>query len=121
MICKIIEVRDRATFAPMLAVKLGSDDERERWLLDVAGFGDTKEEQESYVVLMKISGGSGHYSATADPFDWVEARNRTYFCAHRWLSEHFDEIPPGGVLDVEFVLGESKIPKESEYWLYHAK
>ena len=34
--------------------------------------------------------------------------------AHEWLREHFDEIEDGGVVDVEFILGERAEPKRSE-------
>lgn len=36
---KIIEIRDSGTFIPALAVRLGSSDERERYLLARSGFG----------------------------------------------------------------------------------
>ena len=34
--------------------------------------------------------------------------------AHEWLLKNFDEVDDGAVLDVEFILGETKEPKVSE-------
>lgn len=49
---------------------------------------------------------------TCDPYDWGQNRSRHF--AHKWLIEHFDEIESGAVVDVEFILGETKKPKLSE-------
>ena len=34
--------------------------------------------------------------------------------AHHYIQEHFDELHDGDVVDVEFILGETKAPKVSE-------
>jgi len=34
--------------------------------------------------------------------------------AHKYIKEHWDELRSGSVVDVEFILGESKEPKASE-------
>ena len=111
MIAKMAEVRDRGTCVPMLVVKLDSEDGQEAWLLRRAGFHGA----DPLVLLCKVSGGSGHYACTADPFDWG-SRDRTYSSTHRWLAQHFDEVEPGQVVDVEVVLGEKVEPKVSERW-----
>ena len=107
MTSKVIEIRDRGTFVPALATRLDSELHQERWLLREAGF----EAPHEYVFLCKISGGSGHYKTTCDPVDW---NDRTYFTIHKYLIEHFDEVRPGQVLDVEYILGEKPMPKQSE-------
>src|ERR1700722_13066520 len=104
MTAKMIEVRDRSTFIPMLAILLDSDNDQAAWLLRQAGFRGP----DHYVLLCKISGGSGHYKCTADPFDWG-AHDRTYSSVHRWLEKHFDEVADGAVLDVEFLLKEKEV------------
>jgi len=109
MISKMVEVRDRGTFIPMLAVKLDSENEQEQWLLRQAGFYGANE----YVLLAKISGGSGHFKCTTDPFDWGD-NDRTHAAAHRYLTDHFDEVAHGEVLDVEVILGEKYAPKISQ-------
>jgi hypothetical protein len=107
MTSKMIEIRDRGTFVPALATRLDTGLEHERWLLREAGF----EAPHEYVLLCKITGGGGHMKATTDPFDWCD---RTYFTVHKYLLEHFDEVRPGQVLDVEYILGEKPTPKQSE-------
>jgi hypothetical protein len=54
--------------------------------------------------------------ATNDPYSWG-IRNkgpRTFPVAHNWIIDHFDEISDGDVIDVEFILGETKQPKTTE-------
>jgi hypothetical protein len=113
MDCKMIEVRDRGTFIPMLAVRLGSGDDQERWLLSQAGFGRTSQDQKQYVLLANISGGTGHYRATCDKVDWT-TRDRTRFSVHAYIEKHWEEILPGAVVDVEFILGESLTSKTTQ-------
>ena len=112
MIAKIVEIRDAGTFIPALVVQLGSPFEAERYLLARTGYGRTFEDQSRYIALMKIAGGEpcdGHI----DPFAWGQ-NPRTYFVAHRYISEHFDELAPGAVVDVEWILGLREEPKRSE-------
>lgn len=106
---KLIELRDRGTFIPIMAIKLGSEIEKERWLLSRAGYGVTASEQSEYVLFARLGGGLISYN----PSSWP-APVRTYREAHRWLIEHWDEMPSGGVLDVQYILGETDRPKESE-------
>jgi len=112
MIAKVVEIRDRGTFVPALAVQLGSRDEQERWLLASAGFGRSAEDQARYVVLVKINGGEP-CDAHIDPASWGQ-NPRTYYVAHRWLSEHFAEVAQGQVIDVRHILGENPAPAVSD-------
>lgn len=109
---KIIEIRDAGTFIPALAVQLGSAEEQERWLLASCGYGRTIEEQAAYIVLCAIAGGEP-CKAHIDPFSWGQ-NPRTYFVAHKYIQEHFDELEPGQVVDVEFILGFRDEPKQSD-------
>lgn len=34
--------------------------------------------------------------------------------AHEWITKHFHTLKNGDVVDVEFILGETKVPKRSE-------
>jgi hypothetical protein len=110
MTTKTIEVRDKATFIPMLAIRLDPGNEADRYLLSRAGYGISAEDQAGYILLARISGGEGEIHC--DPFDWNAAR--TVPEAHRWLIKHFDEIESGAVVDVEFILKETTQPKVSE-------
>lgn len=105
---KTIEIRDRMTFIPALAIRLGSEFEADRFLMARAGYGRTREEQSEYVILMRL--GDPPRSA----FDPVEWGDRTMQTAHRHIAEHFDQIDSGDVVDVEFVLGEKSAPSPSE-------
>jgi hypothetical protein len=109
MICKTIEIRDRGTFIPALAVRLIPTTEQDRYLLGRAGYGTDPVQQGGYVILVRIAGGNGQ--ATSDPYDWD---TRTMQAAHLWLIEHFDAIESGGVVDVEYLAGETAAPKRSE-------
>jgi hypothetical protein len=110
MICKTVELRDRGTFVPALAIKLTPTNEADRYLLSRAGYGLTPERQSTYVMLCGLDGGLERI--TCDPFDWGD--NATRHFAHLWLIEHFDEIESGAVVDAEFIRGESKSPKVTE-------
>lgn len=109
MIAKTFEIRDRATFIPLLAVKLAPADERDRYLLARAGFGISPQAQAEYVVLHPLCTDR----ASSDPFK-LGGGPRTYPHAGLYIIEHFDELPNGAVVDVEHILGESVAPKLSE-------
>jgi hypothetical protein len=103
MIIKAVEIRDKATFVPAIAIQMAPATEGQRYLLRRAGYHDGKA-----VVLVKIVTCEANY----DPYAWG---NRTMLTAHRWITEHFDEIGDSGdVVDVEFILGETAHPKRSE-------
>ena len=134
MVSKIIEIRDRGTFIPALAIRLGSPvlswpygyaEERERYLLARSGFGRTFEDQSEYIVLCKINGGEP-CECHIDPFSWGQ-NPRTMFVAHLYLlnrhgelhngiekHDGFDSLPQGVLIDVEYILGISTESKESE-------
>lgn len=128
MTCKIIEIRDSGTFIPALAIRLGSPNERERYLLARSGFGRTFDEQSEYIALCKINGGEP-CQAHIDPFSWGQ-NPRTMFVAHMYLlnrqgelggnglgaekHDGFDAMPQGTLIDVEYILGVRDRPKESE-------
>lgn len=47
-----------------------------------------------------------------DPFNWSD---RTLQMAHRHIEEHWDEIPNGGLVDVQVIVGEKVTPAETEF------
>ena len=107
MITKTIEIRDRMTFIPAIAVKLEPACERDRYLLARAGYGVHHSDQARHVLLTALGGGR----CTYDPHDWGD---RTMSAAHMWVHDHFDEIESGAVVDVEYILGERGEPAVSE-------
>jgi len=98
-----VEIRDRMTFIAAVALVVSSEvpDERDAYLLRRMGFGPTP------MVLLIRLGGAAHY----DAFAWGD---RTMQTAHQWMAQHIDELSPGLVVDVEYILGETAEPKRSE-------
>lgn len=100
---KILEVRDRMTFIPVMATLVEADNEEQRWLLARVGFVPTSYR---HVILTRLSDQESH----ADHHDW----SRTLRVAHSHIREHFDDLADGDVVDVEHVLGETETMKVSE-------
>ena len=97
---KFIEIRDAGTFIPALAFSISRED---GYLARRAGFGD------QLIYLVKI----GQQQCAYDPYNWPGS-SRTMTVAHGWITQHWDEIVDGQVVDVEFILGLRPVPKESE-------
>jgi hypothetical protein len=108
---KLIEVRDKATMIPMLAIRLGSQNEAERFLLSRAGYGPSPAGHGKYILLADITGGGGEIHC--DIYDWGQ-NPRTKIRVHDWLIRHWNDIKSGDVIDVEFILGETMAPKQPE-------
>ena len=106
---KLLEIRDRATFIPAIAIQLGSRSEEERWLLSRSGYGRDNESHKTYVLLTPLIGGKICY----DPYDWG-VNPRTYHVAHMYVVENWEKIASGDVICVETILGERDSPKTSE-------
>jgi hypothetical protein len=110
---KLFEVRDRATFIPcfgilMTPLRSGAETfDAEAFLLRRAGYGF----DQPLVLFGRLEGGAG--GCQYDPYDWSAAA-RTMRWAHRYVAEHWSELTSGSVIDVEFILGETKAPKVSE-------
>lgn len=103
---KVFEVRDKATFIPVLAVQMAFPAaEPRRYLMRRCGY----PADPPFSVLVTRLEGKGQ--ATADPYDW---RDRTMRVAHDYIREHFADLEDGAVVDVEVVLGETQTPKASE-------
>lgn len=100
---KLLEVRDAGTFIPVLCVAMKTTDLSERYLLSRMGF-----HKDTYLIqLVWISRQQTNY----DPFKWGD---RTMYNAHRYITDNWELLSNGDVIDVEFVLGETNAPKVSE-------
>ena len=93
---KLLEIRDSATFLPCFAMENTADNEAQHYLLRRAGYGPG-------VPLITF----GYLDAARgkcfyDPYDW---RDRTMKTAHDYISNHWEELKDGDVIDVEFILG----------------
>lgn len=101
---KLVEIRDVATRIAAIAIKTQGDTAEEQQLFRMEGFG------EHSVLLLRPE----QQKMFCDPFMWDNRRTMT--TAHRYIEEHFDELPDASVVDVEVILGESETPKISEIW-----
>jgi hypothetical protein len=102
---KVLEVRDRNTFVAMLATKLDTSLPPVDWYLRRCGYPLGC----SMILLTRLDGGG--CVAHNDPYGWGD---RTFHIAHRFIEQHWHELNDGSVVDVEFILKETKIKKESE-------
>jgi hypothetical protein len=100
---KTLEIRDRATFIPAVAIKIECNNESERYLWSRAGFNTSAG---SLIFLGRIGDDLKFF-----PPMW---RNRTMATAHEYLQKSWDTVESGQVIDVEYILGETEKPKESE-------
>lgn len=114
---KLIEVRDRATFIPAMAIRLGSASYsceatlREGYLFARAGYGPNRVSHMEYVFMVQLAGGTG--MGTSDPYDW---ESQTMQVVHSWLinQKNWENFLSGDVIDVEFITGVTSQPKVSE-------
>ena len=105
MKAKALEIRDEGTFIPALAVDMNPDDPAQRYLLRRVGYAC---DGRSNILLTRLCGDG---EASNDPYSWG---GRTWPVAHHWIIDHWDELNDGDVVDVSFILGETKQPKISE-------
>ena len=108
MNAKLFELRDRATFVPVLAVLVQPANEQEAWLLRHSGYGF--DQFGKFVIMTGLAGGTD--KATCDPHDWPCNRTRTI--AHEHIAANWDNLETGAVIDVQFIIGETSAPKTSE-------
>lgn len=95
---KLIEIRDKGTFIPAMAIQVSGED---GYLMRRAGFGDPM------IYLMTLATQKASY----DPFAWG---NRTMSVAHQFIETFWETITDGFVVDVEFILEETSEAKKSE-------
>lgn len=101
----ILEIRDKATFIPVIATMISREDGP---LACQAGYGDPM------IILTKISGGlsiESHY----DTFRWSSSSCRTMRVAHEHILHHWDELKDNDVIDVEYILKETTQKKCSNH------
>lgn len=112
---KILEVRDEATFLPVLCIDMNpGDDDAARYLLRRCGYPCTGEPNIAFVPA-RCDGDK----CTNDPFAWGD---RTRNTAHAWIIANWGNLKSGDVVDVSYILGETAAPKvservEAEKWL----
>lgn len=102
---KFFEVRDRGTFMPAMAIKMTPRRNiDEDFLMQSAGFSP---EEPFCIELIFIEINKCNY----DPYEW---KDRTCSVAHQYIQKNFDALKSGSVVDVEYILGETKRPKSKD-------
>jgi hypothetical protein len=103
---KLIEIRDEATMIVALCVDMNPANDVQRAYLRRYGY--SCDGRPNIVVTHADGNGT---KATNDPYDWG---GRTWPVAHHYIIDHWNELADGSVVDVQFILGETKAPKISE-------
>lgn len=108
MITKLFEIRDAGTFIPCFAISFRGHGNRhnEDFLTRRAGYGLDCDA----VLFGRLDGGECQH----DPYEWSSSV-RTFRVAHDFIERNFDNLESGSVVDVEFILNETKVEKRSEY------
>ncbi len=104
---KLFEVRDRATFIGVIAIRHRSRSEAERYLLAHAGYGMRHQDHERYVMLGRLDG-SGRF--TYDAYGHGE-EGRTLKEAHVYITKNWATLQTGAVIDAEYITGEADTAK----------
>ena len=107
---KALEIRDKGTFIPALAVDMNPSNDEQHYLLRRCGYPC---DGRPNIIVTRLDGDEvgRDDKATNDPY----ARGgRTWPVAHHWIIDHWSELKDGDVVDVEFALGEKKVAKISE-------
>lgn len=124
MQAKALEVRDRGTFIALLAVDMNPTDLTDKLGPNGADYAGLVHDAQRYLlrrcgypcdgrpnVLVTRLDGNGH--ATNDPYGWKDGC-RTFPVAHQWIIDNWAALSDGDVVDVQFILGETKVKKLSE-------
>ena len=114
---KLFEIRDEGTFIPAMATRVQPRNDLEQWLISRAGFGIHGTEAGLFVIFQALHKGPSTYNA----FDWAYGedgclKGRTMYYAHLYIKEHWEDLNSGDVIDVQYILGETKEPKCSEQY-----
>jgi hypothetical protein len=101
--CKLLEVRDAGAFIPVLAVRLSPSDPAQEHLLCCAGH----QGRRTRVLMTPLVGGD---VAEFDPRAWG---NQTLCLAHQYITQLWDSLSDGDVVDTAWIAGERLEPARS--------
>lgn len=102
---KCLELRDAATFIPVICVHPAPDNEAQRYLLRRDGY--SGQPTESCIIMIDAQCRKCAY----DPYYWPDGTHRT---AHQFIIDNWATLTDGAVVDVQYIRGESTAPKVSE-------
>jgi hypothetical protein len=101
---KYLEIRDRGTYVGAYAFKINPKNIPSIKIVRRAGFGP----QKPYIMLGRLDSNLCTYS----PYEHNSPR--TMKVAHLYIIREWDSIKSGDIIDIEFILGETDKPKESD-------
>jgi hypothetical protein len=104
---KVLELRDKGTFIPVICIRPLPDNEEQHYLLQRDGYSCSASDN---IVIMIDAQCRG---VSYDPYDWPGG-TRTKHVAHAHIRSNWNRLRDGDVVDVEFILGESSAPKQSK-------
>lgn len=112
---KALEIRDEMTFIAALAIDMNPVQsegyDHQRYLLRRCGYPC---DGRPNVILTRLDGNG---QATNDPYAWGGG-SRTMQTAHHYIIDNWETLKDGDVVDVSFILKETKAPKVSERVAY---
>jgi hypothetical protein len=104
---KLFEVRDRMTFIPFAVIKAGSNNNfMDIFLLSFAGHVN------SFFYYCLESG------VFTDDYESTFNKSRTYYTASKYITEHWDDLASGSVIDVQYILGETSTVVASDFYTF---
>lgn len=102
---KCLEVRDAATFLPVICIRPTPDNEGQRYLLRRDGYSCSHDDAITIMIDAQCRG------VSYDPYNW---RGDTHRVAHEYIADHWHELKDGDVVDCQHIRGETDKPKVSE-------
>lgn len=103
---KCLELRDVATFIPVICIRPVPENPEQHFLLRRDGYRGNNSETCIIMIDAQCRG------VAYDPYDWRDARTKR--TAHAFIQEHWSGLKDGDVIDVQYILGETEKPKLSE-------
>jgi hypothetical protein len=105
---KLLEIRDRKTFIPIIAISMQAKNEVEQYYFVRSGYLNNC----TLINVIRID----VPKCNDDPYKWSHS-SRTMQIAHEYIQKHWNELNTGDVVDVEYISGETSTPKQSERFL----
>ena len=100
---KLFEIRDVMTFIPVIATLIDSNtsDSQSGYLIRTTGYNTPT------ILLGRLDGGKLSY----DPHQEIFSGSAE---AHEYILNHWFDLNSGDVIDLEYIRGDTKVPKQSQ-------
>lgn len=102
---KVLEILDRATYIPVIATDIFSGEAQESRHTRRLGFNPLNRNK---IIITRFDPIRTLYNVYDEP----NTRTRE---AYRYIQDHFDKLKSGDVIDIEYLLGETSMPKLSDF------